>query len=749
MFFGQHLEDEFINFIFSNIEKGVCIDVGAYDGINGSNTYFFEQKGWDCLCIEPIPDSFNKCNKVRKRTVKCCISNTDKPDTEFTVFALGHNLSAISSLIPDERLIESHKHLITDTSKISVSVRSLTSLLDEIGFNKTIDFISIDTENTELDVLKGIDFYKYDIKMLVIENNFNEPFCENYLLNCGYIKIKRIAVNDFYIKKYIPQLFNITAFYYIANYHEPSNVTNKLILLYSLFKLNNLKNTFVVSNELFGDTIVHSVKTLHINIEIINKEIITLNFLEGSVVDLNNIELYNINTLITKSIDVSIGEIIDKYSILELKQKYISNPDIISEVTKELQLFHDYNIIKNEYAFFYKLLFWINEQIWLDTCKIKNMNISNHDHDNILNFALISNNIFVNNQKRFILKSYFNQFINSNIKEQKSYVKTRCYIDISDNETIYDKIPEINYLFIEYDQLYFDEKYTTIIQNIFINPNKSFFESESMIDIEFDSKVKLTNYNLDNSLRDIFNFDPIKYISGGLIGDFINQLSVVNEKYYLTGRKGIVYIANIGDVFRLGVQRAYDDLYSIVSKQQYIHSFKIYNGENINININLSQWRDAFPEIKVNKYSLDEHFKNVYHVNWGNKKWINTDYDDAWSNKIVINTTMLRFITQKNIPLFIDTIKDIIDDCVFVSFQINEWEYFSQITGLSVKLHLVKTFEELSIIINSCKHAYLSLSSPQALANALHKNHTIVQSYRDFDNMFADVTHKFSHLTII
>jgi FkbM family methyltransferase len=269
MFFGQHLEDEFINFIFSNIEKGVCIDVGAYDGINGSNTYFFEQKGWDCLCIEPIPDSFNKCNKVRKRTVKCCISNTDKPDTEFTVFALGHNLSAISSLIPDERLIESHKHLITDTSKISVSVRSLTSLLDEIGFNKTIDFISIDTENTELDVLKGIDFYKYDIKMLVIENNFNEPFCENYLLNCGYIKIKRIAVNDFYIKKYIPQLFNITAFYYIANYHEPSNVTNKLILLYSLFKLNNLKNTFVVSNELFGDTIVHSVKTLHINIEII------------------------------------------------------------------------------------------------------------------------------------------------------------------------------------------------------------------------------------------------------------------------------------------------------------------------------------------------------------------------------------------------------------------------------------------------------------------------------------------------
>ena len=114
---------------------------------------------------------------------------------------MNDNLSAISGLEPDERLIQSHSHLITDRQICKVKVRSLTSLLDELNYPTNIDFISIDTENTELDVLKGIDFTKYNIKALVIENNFNEPACADYLQQFGYKKINRIAVNDFFIKE--------------------------------------------------------------------------------------------------------------------------------------------------------------------------------------------------------------------------------------------------------------------------------------------------------------------------------------------------------------------------------------------------------------------------------------------------------------------------------------------------------------------------------------------------------------------
>ena len=200
-FYGQHGEDAYIATLFPQLNNGICIEVGAYDGITISNTLHFEQKGWRSLCIEPIPLSFEKCKNIRKECYQCCIAEDDMEDKEFTIFHLNDNLCAISSLEPDERLIESHQHLISQVSKCMVKVRSLNSLLEELNFPKNIDFISIDTENTELSVLKGINFSVYNIKLLVIENNYDEPFCEDYLKQFGYKKIHRIAVNDFFMKE--------------------------------------------------------------------------------------------------------------------------------------------------------------------------------------------------------------------------------------------------------------------------------------------------------------------------------------------------------------------------------------------------------------------------------------------------------------------------------------------------------------------------------------------------------------------
>jgi hypothetical protein len=115
-------------------------------------------------------------------------------EKEFTIFHLNENVSAISSLEPDARLIESHKHLITNVSKCMTKVRSCNSLFEELNFPTEIDFISIDTENTELDVLKGLDLNKYNVKLLVVENNYNEPFCEEYLKNYGYDKKNKCRV---------------------------------------------------------------------------------------------------------------------------------------------------------------------------------------------------------------------------------------------------------------------------------------------------------------------------------------------------------------------------------------------------------------------------------------------------------------------------------------------------------------------------------------------------------------------------
>ena len=198
---SQHGEDKIIESLFPKDYKGVCVEVGAYDGKRDSNTYYFEKNGWRALCIEPIPEQFEKCKKIRKECVQAAVSNKNSDDLEYTVFSFGDNQSAISGLMSDQRLVDSHAHLITSRNTIHVVSKTLTTILDELKYPTYIDFISIDTENTELDVLKGFDLNKYNVKVLIIENNFNEPFCEEYLKQFGYKKIHRLAVNDFFMKE--------------------------------------------------------------------------------------------------------------------------------------------------------------------------------------------------------------------------------------------------------------------------------------------------------------------------------------------------------------------------------------------------------------------------------------------------------------------------------------------------------------------------------------------------------------------
>lgn len=185
--------------LFPESYTGTCVEVGAYDGVSGSNTYHFEQKGWKALCIEPNPTQFTKCKTTRKICVNCCVGAQYMEDATFQVYDInGGNESAISSLNPDSRLIASHSHMIGSTYTIQVKVYTLTDILDECKFPTYIDFISVDTENTELDVLKGFDFSKYSVGYFIIENNYDEPFCEDYLREHGYTKIHRTGVNDIY-----------------------------------------------------------------------------------------------------------------------------------------------------------------------------------------------------------------------------------------------------------------------------------------------------------------------------------------------------------------------------------------------------------------------------------------------------------------------------------------------------------------------------------------------------------------------
>ena len=199
-------------------------------------------------------------------------------------------------------------------------------------------------------------------------------------------------------------------------------------------------------------------------------------------------------------VEVSVGEAIDKLSILELKNKKIIDLDKKKEIQKEIDILSECYRYKKNFPYFYKLLFYVNETIWDLTNIIKNkVEIDN-------NFATISNQIFEFNQKRFRIKNWFNLVTTSNLKEQKSYSETYCKILVKDIDIFYKKIPEIYFLGLEYDKVIILSTFNNIIQNEINMP--VIIYKEYTDDIEnTDSENNLIN--VSTIILDNFSIDPI------------------------------------------------------------------------------------------------------------------------------------------------------------------------------------------------------------------------------------------------
>lgn len=199
-YFAQFGEDRILSEFFESDYTGTCIDIGASDGISISNTYHFELKGWKCLCIEANPSLFESLKQNRKNVLNVAVGLENK-NSEFNIVRFEDgNETAISSLKIDDRLLNDYTYLNPSLSKTIVLEKTLDSILNENDWIESIDFISIDTEGTELDVIRGFDLDKWSPKVLCVENNYNDSEIENYLLNFGYKKVLRNEVNDFYTK---------------------------------------------------------------------------------------------------------------------------------------------------------------------------------------------------------------------------------------------------------------------------------------------------------------------------------------------------------------------------------------------------------------------------------------------------------------------------------------------------------------------------------------------------------------------
>jgi FkbM family methyltransferase len=212
MYYGQSQEDRIIETYFPTGYIGSCIDVGSSDGVIMNNTKYFEDKGWYCMCFEPNPAYFYQCEVVRKNAYMYAISNFNDDNANFNVVNLdGTGVEeAITSLKINDALWEGHikRGFDPHIRVIKTKVRTLNWIMENHFKYDKVDFVSIDTEGTELDVLKGFDIKKYDPKLFIIENTERsagieekDKSIEEYLLNFEYELDIKVGVNDIYVKK--------------------------------------------------------------------------------------------------------------------------------------------------------------------------------------------------------------------------------------------------------------------------------------------------------------------------------------------------------------------------------------------------------------------------------------------------------------------------------------------------------------------------------------------------------------------
>ena len=174
--------------------------MGAAGGVISSNTYILEKEFmWDGICVEPNPKlrAFEELQKNRE----CICENLCIFDKEGEVDFMARGRRIESSGI--------YYHQASDTilakvggghPLIKVPCITLEQLLDKHNAPKTIDYLNIDTEGSEWDILRVFDFSKYTFLTMTIENNFNpdEPVERNKEKRD---KIRKLLADNGYIWK--------------------------------------------------------------------------------------------------------------------------------------------------------------------------------------------------------------------------------------------------------------------------------------------------------------------------------------------------------------------------------------------------------------------------------------------------------------------------------------------------------------------------------------------------------------------
>lgn len=197
---NEEYEKREIRKYFGLKKQGVCVEVGSNEpvGVCSQSWHFESQLGWTCLLVEPNPELARKALQLRPKAIVCnvaCVGDVSIETMELHIplSEQGEEVSGHASL---EKNADEHNYKCY--ASINVKTKTLNAILKESNI-ENIDFLSIDVEGAEFEVLKGINFKVFKPQLILLEDKHLYLVKHRFLRKNGYKLVRRLNRNCWYI----------------------------------------------------------------------------------------------------------------------------------------------------------------------------------------------------------------------------------------------------------------------------------------------------------------------------------------------------------------------------------------------------------------------------------------------------------------------------------------------------------------------------------------------------------------------
>jgi len=204
---SQFGEDKKIIKIFENNYKGTYVDLGCFHPTRSNNTFKLYKKGWKGINIDLNPLAIDLFNFARPSDINICAAISNK-ETKKKLYFLGDLDSKNTLNLNHKKWLNRHFRISDKDFKIkNIKTRKLDNVLKKHNFYN-IDFMNIDIEGHELEVLQSLDFKKFKIKTICVEILDYDNFTINrkkklisFLKKNKYDLVEKSTINYIFTKQ--------------------------------------------------------------------------------------------------------------------------------------------------------------------------------------------------------------------------------------------------------------------------------------------------------------------------------------------------------------------------------------------------------------------------------------------------------------------------------------------------------------------------------------------------------------------